>query len=595
MKPIRSFLFLLLALLLLLSVHFILEFTGQDGLFTNATDYTNNWFTTWTTGKDKPEGKSEDEHSAAGTPVNDQRKQIWKEDAQMQMFAQIYRLDNDLFNNPLLQDIPLQTLEYDSAQAGRILLHDFFAHLLALRNPLYSQSIARLYFQPEWWNENPDRHRDNFIRILYYGDSQTENEQITSTLRSLFQNNFGGQGKGIVPVVQPGNYRQDIETQGKWRRVQIKDLSRKGNYGILGGYLGSPPEFAILDNKKKETGRIGFSLSAQTTPSGYWNHVRDSLLFPDTVQNRPEFQPSIFLETIVHSDVKNNDIRIFWEKEELPLVSCLEIFGQKRLTFAIPTGKASVNKANTTDKTKPSDRKSDKDKIDIRMVFGKNHNIYTVSINDTLGICIDNLSTSDHAGNIFSPNNRRFLTDQINLLGTRLIIYQFGTDAFKVLRTDTPKSTQHNPDKPYEDFRLLMFQELSHLRMQMPGIPVIVVGALPSNLEMEILDTIQREVAFQTGCVYWDMVQALGGKDSIRQWAKGQPDRISSDLTHFTPQGAQMVGKMLYKAVLDAYRSFLLQERKDLMVERALQLQQIHPIKEKKQKRLTFPSLPSSQ
>lgn len=583
MKPIRSFLFLLLALILLLSVHFILEFSGQDGLFTNVTDYTNSWFTTRTILTDKPEGKSGKEYNTSGTPVNDKRKQLWKEDAQMRMFAQIYRLDNDLFNNPLLQDIPLQTLEYDSAQAGKILLRDFFAHLLALRNPLYSQSIARLYFQTEWWNENPDRHRDNFIRILYYGDSPIEDDPITSTLRSLFQNNFGGQGKGIVPVIQPGNYRKDIETEGKWHRVQIKDRSRKGNYGILGGYLGSPPEFAILDNKKQETGRIGFSLSTQNTPSGYWNHVRDSLLYPDTVQNRPQSQPSIFLETIVHSDVRDNDIRVFLGKEELPLVSSLENFGQKRLTFAIPTAESvsesanKVNKANTTGKTKPSDKKTNKDKIDIRMVFGKNHNIYTVSLNDTLGICVDNLSTRGRSAHIFSPNNRRFLTDQINLLGTRLIIYRFGTDALKALQTH-PKSKQHHPDSLYKEFRMLMFQELSYLRMQMPGIPVIVVGPLESKPETDILGTIQREVAFQTGCAYWDIT--------------------SSNLAHFTPQGSQgtqMVGKMLYKAILDAYRSFLLQERKDLMVERALQLQQLHPIKEKKQKRLTFPSIPSSQ
>lgn len=585
MKPIRSFLFLLIALILLLSVHFILEFSGQDGLFTNATDYTDNWFATRTTRTDKPERESGAGYTSTGTPVDDKRRQLWKEDAQMQMFAQIYRLDSDLFNNPLLQDIPLHTLEYDSAQAGKILLHDFFAHLLALRNPLYSQSIARLYFQDGWWNENPDRKRDNFVRILYYGNSPIENDQITSTLRSLFQNNFGGQGKGIVPVIHPEKHRKDIETDGKWRRVQIKDLSRKGNYGILGGYMGSPPEFAIVENKKQEMGRIGFSLSAQTTPSGYWNHIRDSLLSPDTVQEQTGSQASdIFLETIVHSDVKNNDIRISIGKEELPLVSSLEYFGQKRLTFAIPTTESVTesankdNKANTTGKTKPSDRKTDKDKIDIRMVFGKNHNIYTVSLNDTIGICVDNISTSGRAAHIFSPNNRRFLADQINLLGTRLIIYQSGTDVLKALQTGNPKSTHPHPDHLYEELRLLMFQELSYIRMQIPGIPVIVVGPLLSNPETEILGNIQREVAFQTGCVYWD---------------------ITSDPAHFTPQGtqqgAQMVGKMLYKAILDAYRSFLLQERKDLMVERALQLQRIHPIKDKEQKRLRFPSLPSSQ
>ena len=71
-------------------------------------------------------------------------------------------------------------------------------------------------------NKNPKRanaladsliHTDNFIdqiskydstkqqlRVLYYGDSQIENDRITSTLRYRLQQQFGGSGRGLVPI-----------------------------------------------------------------------------------------------------------------------------------------------------------------------------------------------------------------------------------------------------------------------------------------------------------------------------------------------------------------------------------------------------------
>ena len=116
----------------------------------------------------------------------------------------------------------------------------------------------------------------------------------------------------------------------------------------------------------------------------------------------------------------------------------------------------------------------------------------------------------------------------------------------------------------------------------MPDVPVIVVGVADKpqgNLragqisDVEQIRRIQRELAFQTGCIYWDLCEAMGGKNSMKLWAEASPALASSDYVHFTERGAEVAGTLFYKAFLNQYRDFLLRERKNLMLLRAKQLQ----------------------
>ncbi|MCA1746491.1 MAG: hypothetical protein LC655_02245, partial [Bacteroidales bacterium] len=62
--------------------------------------------------------------------------------------------------------------------------------------------------------------KGELLRILHYGDSQIENDRMTSLLRYRFQKVFGGSGCGMVPAIPlySGNpaFRQNYE--GEWTR-----------------------------------------------------------------------------------------------------------------------------------------------------------------------------------------------------------------------------------------------------------------------------------------------------------------------------------------------------------------------------------------
>lgn len=542
MKPSRTFLFLLLLLLVLISFHIGSLLSGGKGLFLQEQQ-----------GKKRERfissqpGQTEEMNRQM---FIDDRTSQWKEDQQMSVINQVYRLEPDIFLNPQLKNIPLQPFEFDTSGLSSILLEDFFSRLLAIRNPHYASDILQWYENAGFWDDDISGERPNFIRILHYGDSQIENDQISSTLRRLFQDNFGGRGKGLLPLFQPAVYRKDIRLTGEWHIIRYENSSTRRNYGVSTAHLASPPIMNITGNPDEKKGHLTFSLPSQLTPKGKWeNQISEN--HPDSgISTKP-----IFLEAIVHSDISDYDLTISYGNQRLTPVEITETEGQKKLTYAI---------------TFPS---GNDQRIHTDMIFGKNHDIFALSINDTNGICLDNLSISGSSGSVFSPNHRRFLSNQLQLLNTRLILYQFGSDAIQ---------KQEKDDNFHERYRLRMLQELSYLRIQMPQVPVIVIGisdqaALPGsnvhNPDMDTIRKIQKEVAFQCGCAFWDLYLAMGGPNSMQRWASNTPALASSDMIHFTHEGGELVGKLFYQAFLDAFQRFLLKERKAMLMERALWLE----------------------
>jgi lysophospholipase L1-like esterase len=66
---------------------------------------------------------------------------------------------------------------------------------------------------------------------------------------------------------------------------------------------------------------------------------------------------------------------------------------------------------------------------------------------------------------------------------------------------------------------------------------------------------IQRQVAQQQGCAFWDWRAAMGGPGSVRQWV--QAGLGQADYTHLTGAGYRLLGDMLFGAVMSQYDRFL--------------------------------------
>lgn len=69
-------------------------------------------------------------------------------------------------------------------------------------------------------NAEGSKNKDEVLRILHYGDSQIENDRMTSLLRYRFQKVFGGSGCGMVPAIPlySGNPTYREQYSGDWIR-----------------------------------------------------------------------------------------------------------------------------------------------------------------------------------------------------------------------------------------------------------------------------------------------------------------------------------------------------------------------------------------
>ena len=66
----------------------------------------------------------------------------------------------------------------------------------------------------------------------------------------------------------------------------------------------------------------------------------------------------------------------------------------------------------------------------------------------------------------------------------------------------------------------------------------------------------QREVALEQGCAFFDTLAAMGGEGAVARWRRSQPPLISGDLAHLNQPGQKVMGRMIYLALMQAYREY---------------------------------------
>jgi len=94
---------------------------------------------------------------------------------------------------------------------------------------------------------------NELVRILHYGDSQIEDDRITSYLRNKLQTRFGGSGVGLVPVAPfyPYGFSMTQTNSDNWYRYVVcgnRDTTlTHDRYGALGGFGTYIPENNLVD------------------------------------------------------------------------------------------------------------------------------------------------------------------------------------------------------------------------------------------------------------------------------------------------------------------------------------------------------------
>ncbi|MGB0849860.1 MAG: hypothetical protein ACPGTP_01325 [Bacteroidia bacterium] len=371
--------------------------------------------------------------------------------------------------------------------------------------------------------------KEKVVRILHYGDSQLEGDRVTDYFRNKLQKTFGGKGAGIILPNEPVERRNVFisETENfKKDAVYVKGSKvENNNYGIGGttiSILGSHTSYMGLD-------------TVVTIDTAGEEHLVIKKIYSDTIQT-PSFVSlnmgySGYRLSKQHTQVSllyTNDERFETRIENDNLDKTYELASTNGL--GVRTWNMSTKK-------------------NLRMSFpnGKFPKIYGIALDGQTGVAVDNFGMRGSSYFAFDKCNMVFANQQLNKMNVKAIILQYGVNVIP------------NVVESYSYYKRILVRQLKRIRETNPDICIIVIG--PSDMSMNDegefvsysnipkIRNAMKDAAFETGCCFWDLYEAMGGENSMSAWV--EQGLAKKDYTHFTFKGASYVGEMLYDALLE--------------------------------------------
>jgi hypothetical protein len=334
------------------------------------------------------------------------------------------------------------------------------------------------------------------VRVAFFGDSYIEGDIFSADLRNNLQSEYGGKGVGFVPLSS-----------------QIASFRKTVKHSFSGWNSRS-----IIDSKDYST--IGISGYCFRPDKGAW---------------------------VKYSGVK---------------MPHLEYVEQASLIYYLPEGNASASyrineekESRTVDlKSSPTIVKYDitADSIGtIRFDFlsdSRNLCVYGVSLQDKSGVIVDNFSLRGSPGTTLKLLSENIIKQTDSLLGYDLIILQYGLNVMTANR------------KNYTSYQKGMQETVEHLKKCFPrsSILLLSVGDRSMNKDggyvtmpgVPAMVSCQQAVCAETGIVFWNLYEAMGGSGSMVEMVKTKPPRANKDYTHLNFEGGKYLGEILFKSIL---------------------------------------------
>lgn len=353
------------------------------------------------------------------------------------------------------------------------------------------------------------RTGDAVTRILHYGDSPTTADLITADLRGILQGQFGNAGHGYILMGKPwawyGHRGFEIRSSG-WQITPANQSEvRNGLFG-LGGvvFWGSPG--AVTRFTARDSTHTTVEISYLNEPSG------------------GTFE--LYAEGKLLGEINTNAREV---------VSAFA-------AFPIPEG------ANH---------------FEIRVKSGSPRLFGAEFTKSGPGIVYNSLGVNGaYVGILSRMFQEKHWAEQLKHYKPDLIIINYGTnesvyasfvdtsytkelrEVIRRIRTASPETS------------ILVMSPMDRGQRDSTG----GIGTVPSLLR---LITLQQKVALETGCSFFNTFQAMGGPGTMGRWYNAEPRLVSADFIHPMPNGAKLVGNLLYRGLIDGYNKYKLRKMQE--------------------------------
>jgi len=333
------------------------------------------------------------------------------------------------------------------------------------------------------------------VRVAFFGDSFIEGDIISATLRDTLQKVFGGSGVGMVPLAsEVAGFRKSINhTYARWDTYTLLTPDNTTIPIGISGYTYIPAENNIV---RFMPGKIPRQENFKQVKMLYQNNG-------STIVNYIINEEPVVSETL--------------EKSE----------GIKQLIISHDNIKS----------------------IQFRITPPSNIVVFGVSFENSYGTYVDNFSLRRNSGISLSRLSPELLKQFNNYLNYKLIILQYGLNV--ATETDTTNYQWYTTRmiKIIKDLKTI-FPETSFLLLSVSDRGANKDGKIVTMEGIPKMRNMQREIARKSGIAFWDLFEAMGGRNSIISYTEADPPLAAKDYTHLTHRGGQKIGKKLADALL---------------------------------------------
>lgn len=358
------------------------------------------------------------------------------------------------------------------------------------------------------------------IHIFHYGDSQIEGDRMTGFIRERLQNQFGGNGPGLVPAFNVYNTFAFTQTLSpNFKRYTCfggdKLISRK--YGVMGSAARFTPEprdsADVASYTEMKTGWIDISTNANA-----YSRARS---FSQVKMVYNSCISACLLNVYENGNLIHQDSLIKDGKQHTVKLNFPGTPGKLRFEFQ--------------SKISPT--------------------ISHFILEGDIGVQVSNIGMRGSSGTIFGAMDRGIAGQSFNEMNAELIIMQFGGNSVPSFRDSAGVRGYAN-----------MFKgQLNSIKAMRPSAAIIVIG--PSDMS-KMVDGIymtypllpycveqMKRVTMEVGGAYWDLYGAMGGRNSMPSWV--EKGLAGNDYIHFSNRGASIAAQKFYDSFISDYANWL--------------------------------------
>jgi lysophospholipase L1-like esterase len=351
------------------------------------------------------------------------------------------------------------------------------------------------FYQALWRTEKGQP--DAVTRIVHYGDSPTTADLVTGDVRKMLQKRFGDAGHGFILAAKPWAWYQhrDVRLSASgWHDVPASRFEARDGFFGLGGVSFTGSANASTKIVLEDPGHSRFEVWYLRQPDGgvltFWADGRQ-LGRVDTSgsSKEPGFAPFT-----VAAGVSNLELRV----ERGPV----RVFGI------------------TAEKAGP-------------------------------GVVYDSLGLNGASITVLSRMfNQAHWAEELRHRNPDLVVLNYGTNEADFAEfIDNAK--RYEPE---------LRTAIARLRQALPEASVLVMspmdrgqrsgpGVIETMATIPHIVAIQRRVARETGCGFFDTFAAMGGEGTMARWYTAQPRLVSADLIHPYPEGGRKIAAIFAREV----------------------------------------------